>query len=413
MNWAACSRPQPPLIRKPSNLFAIALGAVGLMAPAQAREEAAVEMVRLRYMRPHEPARKLDRHLAPIQTAHLVAASSGYDLFWGGTDAITRIDRRSGEDRAILAIAGETAGCLIELAEASIFFCTDQGQAGIWDGESRSPRWTITLDEPLGAAALEHGGCLLVGSRLGSVWCLDAATGLVRWKYGVGEVSRELRAPVLRWVVVSDREVAVVRDQGSVTWLDFSPAGYRVQGASAIGGDRSYVADSPRQIGDRILLPVVGADSWFVPLQYRQGAQATATVPDLTRVSVVCAGRLAEGVFWQRDRGVVSWTESGTLQQAPILLGYEPRVLIPIRSARCDSRALDVEALGTALQRGDFVALDTAGQFYEGNRPIPSPPMRGIASNVVVLPSQKLGEVDVYFVSTAGWLYRFTSVAAR
>lgn len=368
-------------------------------------------MVRLRYMRPHEPARQQDRNLAPIQTAHLVV--SGYDLYWGGTDSITRIDRRSGEDLAILPIAGETARCLIELRDTRLFYCTDQGMAGIWDGLSKDPTWQIALDEPLGASAIEHAGCILVGSRLGSVWCLDPGAGLVRWKLGVGEVSRELRAPVVRWVPVSHTEIAIVRDQGTVTWLSVSPAAYKVQGITAIGGDRSYVADSPLRVADRILLPVSGADSWFVPLTYQQGAQATATLPDLLQIPLVCGGRVAAGVFWQRDRGLASWTQLGALVQAPMLLGYEPSVIIPIRSARCDAQQLDLPTLGVALLQGDFVAMDHEGRFYEGNRPIPSPPMRSIASNVVVIPSQKLGEVDIYFVSSAGWLYRFTSVASR
>lgn len=403
--------PRPLKFRR-SSALAGALCALGLWAPVQAGESpTGVEMVRVRYMRPHEPARSQDRNLAPIQTAYLVA--SGYDLYWGGTDSITRIDRRSGEDRAILPIAGETTRCMLELGDGRLFYCTDQGIAGVWDGVSRSAAWQITLDEPLGASAIEHGGCLLVGSRLGSVWCLDPGSGMVRWKQGIGEVSRELRAPVIRWVPVSDTVMAVVRDQGTVTWLDISPAAYKVQGVAAIGGDRSYVADVPVRVADRILLPVSGADSWFVPAQYQQGAQAVATLPDIQQVPLVCGARAVAGVYWQRDRGLAHWTESGALTQAPMLLSYEPALIVPIRSARCDAQQLDLPALGSAMLRGDFVAMDRKGQFYEGNRPIPSPPMRGIASNVVVLPSQKLGEVDVYFVSTAGWLYRITSVAAR
>ncbi len=379
--------------------------ALYLVTPALSSQPAAV--IRLRYMRALTPERLKIREIAPIQTIKVVAVQN--DLYLGTDDTLLRIDRFGGDTLASLKVSGLTSRCIAN-SETAIFACTDNGQVVRWDGGSNSAVWSTTVDEPLATGIVLHGECLLIGSRRGAVWCLSSQTGEIKWKLGVNEISRNVRTPVVRMMPLADNRLLVWRETGEILWLSFTAESYTIIGTRNVPGDSTYASSPPVQRGSRIIFPSIEADSYSTDSEFQKNTSVKTEFGRVTDFQL-WDPQTASGMplWYAADKGVVDWNETGfdTVYEDRGL--GRPVAVIPVPSGN-QLPSSNAESLQRArqLMGGKWILMDQKGRFWLDSQRLSGPYVGKLASNVVLLPARRLDQVDMYFVSAGGFLYRYT-----
>lgn len=344
-------------------------------------------------MRPLVKTMLTTRSLVPSSATRLLRA--GTNLWIADGMTLQAIDRFSGQTRFQIPLTGETGLCVGQ-REGVVFACASNGEV-VAVGADGKERWRVEVDEPLGDNLYVAGPCLLVSGRTGSLWCFAWKNGQLLWKDPVDLPAERPIAPVVEFAHSQERNSSRIwwLRHGVLSAGKLSGDGLEVLQRITVGNNRFLSAGAP-QAGVGIYIPATVGKSRFISSV--EDGYSGESLP----------GLLLPLDLWLDSTGKPLRREWGAIDPVRGLVHVGRRGL-PAGIAPWEGKAP-----AAVLWDGTkpFMALYNNGKITVHDKAVNTLWLPGIATNILVAPSRKLYELDLYFVSSHGWLYSYTVPSA-
>lgn len=268
-----------------------------------------------------------------------------------------------------------------------------------YDTRTGEPRWRFLADGPVRFAPLVHAGKLYFVSDDGHLYCLDAATGMLRWKFRGGPSDRRILGngrlvstwPARGAPVIADATVyfaasiwpfmgvfihALDADTGRVVWTNDGDGSMYIKQPHSADSFAGVAPQGPMAVADDLLL-IPGGRS--VPAAYdrKTGKLRHFLLNENSKKggghTVAVAGDVffnGPGVFQTQTGKYVGDGSPLTVTGGDVVYTYKGSTVqaLDLRRAEIKPPKWKVEPTGTAKVAGVTAMIRAGGRLYVGTK---------------------------------------------
>ncbi len=287
-------------------------------------------------------------HVVPGVTPRTLRFAGHAQWLVGHDRGVELVDAADG--RSLWHHTHGARGLVWDVAESTAIFIDERGGAIARDMESGGVSWATRLGapaEPLTPLARVGAGRVVIALADGNLVAIEAATGALHWRVGVGAdgaASLAAAGGVVVAATLGGDLTAVDAETGTVVWGQRLP--YERVRLASTGASIVILADNPLEHAALVgsVDPVTG--------RWRDGVRLDADVVAFDAARGLVAAVVAEAL----DHRVMIWSSAGDLVHAEAGIGSHA----PVRGAGC---VVDVDGVVT-LVGGRMCGFREAGMAW-------------------------------------------------